>query len=226
MNKKNWLINIPQSGIIVFILLNILAMITYSGTTLHNNLSAGYSFTNNFLSDLGRYMTYNGGNNFFPCLFFNSAMLIAGTVIIIFFWNIETIFNRHSGIFYWITMIGTSAGIAGGYSMIGVALTPADLYLDSHILCAHWLFRFFVIAAVCYTIIIFKSELIANKYAIGYCVFACLILLYILVSELGPDPREQMFALQFQVIAQKSILLCFLATIYFQTKGLEPIIDK
>ena len=65
--------------------------------------------------------------------------------------------------------------------MIGVALTPADLYLNNHILFANWLFRFFVIAAACYTIIIFKSELIANKYAIGYCVFACLILLYILV---------------------------------------------
>ena len=101
-----------------------------------------------------------------------------------------------------------------------------DLYLDYHIVCANWLFRFFVVAAACYTVIIFDSKQISNQFAVGYCVFACLILLYILVSELGPDPREKMSALQFQVIAQKSILLCFLATIYFQTKGLESIIDK
>ena len=225
MHIKNRLVHIPQAGIILFIVFNILAMILYSGTTMHNELTTSYSFSYNFLSDLGRYMTYNGENNFFPCLFFNLSMIVAGSIMIIFFWNIESFFNYKSGLLYWLVIIGSSSGIAGGYSMIGVALTPADLYLNNHILFANWLFRFFVVAAACYTIIIFKSELIANKYAIGYCVFACLILLYILVSELGPDPREQISALQFQVIAQKSILLCFLFTVYFQTKGLENIID-
>ena len=62
--------------------------------------------------------------------------------------------------------------------------------------------------------------------AIGYCIFTGLILLYILVSELGPDPRSNMMALQFQVVAQKSILFCFLITIYIQTKGLALIIDE
>ncbi len=226
MSKKNWLINIPQSGILLFILLNVLAMIMYPGTTMHNKLSNGYSFSNNFLSDLGRYMTYNDANNFFSCLFFNLSMIIAGCVMIIFFWHIKNIFNHQSGLLFWISIIGTSAGVAGGCSMIGVGLTPSDLYLDFHIIFANWLFRFFLLAAACYTIIIFNSELIETKYAIGYCIFACLILLYILINELGPDPREQITALQFQVVAQKSILLCFLFTVYMQTKGLESIVDK
>ena len=82
---------------------------------------------------------------------------------------------------------------------------------------------------------LFKSKLIDNKYAIGYCIFTGLILLYILISELGPMPIEYIpggdsiknpSALIFQVVAQKSILVCFLCTIFMQTKGLASIIDR
>ena len=162
---------------------------------------------------------------FFSCLFFNLSMIIAGCVMIIFFWHIKNIFNHQSGLLFWISIIGTSAGVAGGCSMIGVGLTPSDLYLDFHIIFANWLFRFFFLSAICYTIIIYKSDLIETKYAIGYCIFAFLILFYIFLSELGPDARENMSALYLQVIAQKSILLCFIITIYSQTKGLESLVD-
>ena len=238
MNTRNWLVDIPRISMILFVFLNIVAMLIYPGSTLLDNLnnpSTSYSFINNFLSDLGRYMTYDGNPNFYSSLLFNSSMMISGAVLALFFLHIRTIFNIHSGLLYWLSILGTIAGIAGGYSMIGVALTPADLDLDSHILCANWLFRFFLIAAICYSIIIFKSNLIDNKYAIGYCIFTVLMLVYILVSELGPmpiehipgsDPVKNPGALIFQVVAQKSILFCFLITIYIQTKGLALILDK
>ena len=54
----------------IFILLNILAMLTYPGTTLHDKSSIGYSFTNNFLSDLGRFISWSGEQNFYSNLFF------------------------------------------------------------------------------------------------------------------------------------------------------------
>ena len=74
MNRKNWLINIPRISITLFIFLNILAMITYSGTTLKDPSSIGYSFTNNFLSDLGRHMAHDEiTHNFYSSLFFNSS---------------------------------------------------------------------------------------------------------------------------------------------------------
>ena len=59
MKSKNWLIDMPRISIMLFIFLNILAMITYSGTTLKDPSSIGYSFTNNFLSDLGRYQVFD-----------------------------------------------------------------------------------------------------------------------------------------------------------------------
>jgi len=226
MNKKSWLVYMPQRTIILFIVLNILAMCTYPGGILHDHSTTGYSFFNNFLSDLGRYMTYDGTQqNFYSNLLFNSSMMITGFILSLFFIHIRTIFNIKAGLLYWLSIIGTITGIAGGYSMVGIALTPSDLYLDQHIIFAHWLFRFFLISAICYSIIIFKTDLIDNKYAIGYCIFTILILAYIIISEFGPSPRENMSALILQVVAQKMILLCFLAAIYLQTKGLASILN-
>ena len=226
MNKKTWLITVPQLTIIAFIIFNVLAMLTYPGGTLHAPSTTGYSFFNNFLSDLGRFNCWDGNHNFYSNLFFNSSMMITGVVVSLFFINIRTIFNLNQSLLHWLSIIGTTAGIAGGCSMIGIGLTPADLYLDQHIIFAHWLFRFFLISAICYTIIIFKTDLIDNKYSIGYCIFAILILGYIILSEFGPSPKENMSALTLQVVAQKSILFCFLITIYTQTKGLQFILNN
>ena len=56
--------------------------------------------------------------------------------------------------------------------MVGVGLTPSDLYFSQHLLFAHWLFRFFFLAALSYTVIILKTDLIENKYVSGFFIFA------------------------------------------------------
>ena len=106
---------------------------------------------------------------------------------------------------------------------MGVGLTPADLYLDLHIICANWLFRFMFVASFFYTIVIFKNQTIENKYAGGYMIFSVSILLYILISEFGPGPNVSQFALWLQVVSQKIILLIFMVAIYIQTLGLQKL---
>ena len=106
---------------------------------------------------------------------------------------------------------------------MGVGLTPADLYLDLHIECAHWLFRFMFIASLFYAVVIFRHSTFENKYSGGYLGFTFTILLYILISELGPDPKVSQFALVLQVVSQKIILLIFMVAIYIQTLGLQKL---
>ena len=226
MNKKLWLIQAPQIAIIGFIFLNILAMLTYPGGILHDTSTIGYSFFNNFLSDLGRFISWGGSHNFYSQLFFNSAMIMAGFIFSVYFFNLRYIFNLESGLLFWISIIGTTAGVFGGISMAGVGLTPSDLYFSAHLDFAHWLFRFFFIASLCYTIIILKTDLIENKYVSGFFLFAILILSYILFSEFGPNARESITTLRMQVVAQKSILLCFILAVYIQTKGLHFLLDE
>ena len=70
---------------------------------------------------------------------------------------------------------------------------------------------------------IFRHSQFENKYATGYLVFTFSILLYIIISELGPDPKVSQFALTLQVVSQKMILFIFLGAIYIQTLGLKKL---
>ena len=64
---KLWLITLPQICLYIFLFLQIISMIFYSGGTYFNPENPHYSLTRNFLSDLGRYKNFSGEHNFFSC---------------------------------------------------------------------------------------------------------------------------------------------------------------
>jgi hypothetical membrane protein len=224
MNKIEgnlWLIELPRLVLGIFVILNIIAMLSYPGGTFLDDATVGYSFTRNFLSDLGRTLSYPGEVNFLSAQLFNMALILSGVVFANFYLYVRKIFieeNQRT-----LARIGSFFGVLGGISLAGVGLTPADLYLELHMICATWLFRFFFVASLCYSIVIFRHSKFENKYAMGYLVFTFSILLYILISELGPSPKEVPWALTLQVVSQKMILLILMAAIYIQTMGLKKL---
>ena len=80
------------------------------------------------------------------------------------------------------------------------------------------------VASLFYTIVIFRHPTFENKYAGGYLVFSITILIYILISELGPGPKVSHFALVLQVVSQKVILLILMVAVYIQTLGLKKLL--
>ena len=145
-------------------------MLTYSGGTLFNNGNTGYSFTRNFLSDLGRYASFSMEHNFFSCQFFNMSLILAGGLFIMFYINVRNIFAGYK--YTYVLFFGTVFGILGGISLIGVGLTPSDLYLSLHDFFAKWLFRCFFISSICYSLVIYYSDIFDTKYALSYILFA------------------------------------------------------
>ena len=205
----------------IFILFNILAILMYPGGTYSNSASHGYSMGFNFLSDLGRTISFSNNNNFISSFLFNSSLILSGIVFVMFFFKVQNIFQKETS--KHIITIGSFGGICGGIALVGVGATPSDLYLNLHIIFATWLFRFFLISALSYSIIIWQSALIENKYALGYFVFTIAILIYIIISEFGPSPKSSTFALNLQVVSQKIILFIFLIAIYVQTLGIQKL---
>jgi len=216
-----WLIDLPRLVLGFFVTFNIIAMLSYPGGTYLDHATVGYSFTGNFLSDLGRSMSFSGEVNFLSSQLFNMALILSGGIFAAFYFRVHKVFaaeNLHT-----LALIGSFFGVLGGLSLAGVGLTPADLYLDLHIICANWLFRFFFVASLFYSVVIFRHLQFENKYAMGYLVFTFSILLYIIISELGPDPKVNQFALTLQVVSQKMILLILMGAIYIQTLGLKKL---
>ena len=94
------------------------------------------------------------------------------------------------------------------------------MYKRQHIIFANGIFRFLCAASVLYSILIFKSNDIDNKYAYGFIIFGIMVLVYILISELGPNPRLNPSALTLQVVSQKIITLWLFISIYIYSLGL------
>ena len=216
-----WLITLPRLVLWLFVILNISSMLLYPGSTYRDHLTLGYSFTENFLSDLGRTLTFSGEINFLSSWFFNMSLVLAGGIFALFYLHVRKAFNVEN--LRTLAFIGSFFGILGGLSLAGVGLTPANLYLDLHIICANWLFRFMFVASMFYTIVIFYHPVFENKYAGGYLAFSITILIYILISELGPGPKVSHFALVLQVVSQKIILFILMVAVYIQTLGLMKL---
>ena len=74
------LVNIPRVATVIFLFLQITGMQVYPGGTLHNDASVGYSFTENFFSDMGTYEARNGEPNYLSMIIFAFSLIIVGAV--------------------------------------------------------------------------------------------------------------------------------------------------
>ena len=221
MKTKFWILEMPKYSIALFVILNILAMVFYPGGNIHDPEQIGYVFTRNFFSDLGTTVSYSGAHNTISCILFNTSLCICGFTFIVLFYKVKNLFKLKA-----LSNLATFFGIIGGVSFIGVAFTPADLLLDPHILFAHGIFRSLLIASILFTILIFKKKDFDNKYGYGFIVFGLMVLAYVLVSELGPNPRSNPTALLMQVISQKIIAFWLLLSIYIYSLGLGKYLYK
>ena len=205
----------PKYSIVIFVLFNLLGMLYYPGGTIGDPTTKGYLFSQNFFSDLGNSVSHSGEKNIISFILFNFSLSVCGLTFSMLFFSIRNVFDLSL-----LNFFASLCGILGGLSCIGVALTPADLFLEPHIIFANGIFRFLCAASVLYSILIFKSNDIDNKYAYGFIIFGIMVLIYILISELGPNPRLNPDALTLQVVSQKIITLWLFISIYIYSLGL------
>jgi hypothetical membrane protein len=235
--SKFFIVQLPRISMLVFIVFVLLSMYLYKGGVYHmvleNGVSncpgancnddghwtTGYLFFKNFLSDLGRTKTHSGDLNFHSSLLFNMALTFAGITYILFYSFLKNLFPNQL-----LAKLGAVFGVCGAISFIGVAFTPADEYLPMHIVANEWIFRFFLISTIIYSWLIYKNDLIDNKYLIGNMIFILSLAAYILILIYGPKPYEP-GGLEFQAVSQKLIMLNFLFSIVTQTMAYDKIIN-
>ena len=221
MSLHNSLVIIPRYTICLFIFLFCASIFFYSGGTLHNPSSIGYSFTRNFFSDLG----ILSEENIISVVLFALGLLLVGLNFILYFYNFMKLFNADSQ-YSKIAKAGSIFGIIGAISFIIIGFTPHNYVHDSHVAAVNWAFRSFFIASMLLFYSMYKDIRFESKYAIGYLIFSLLIFAYIIVLEFGPSPRENDFTLIFNVIAQKIIVLVFILSVFYQSFGNASFLAK
>ena len=122
----------PRLGVILYLIFRAISIIFYAGGTIRNPDTLGYSFTQNFFSDLGKLST----DNFLAMIFFSGSLFVVGITFSIYFYYLMKSYNNDSlGI---IAKIGSGLGIIGAVCFIGVGFTPHNVVFTPHIFFVNW----------------------------------------------------------------------------------------
>ena len=149
--EYNLFIYLPIFSILLFVLFVSIAMLAYDGGNALDHYSNGYSFSLNYLSDLGRDNGYSGDNNQIPFYSFNLSLIIIGISFLMYFLYLPSLHNTNSLSF----LFSRIGGVFGCYASIcfaGVGLTPSDVYFDLHVFFANWVFRSMSLAVFFYSL--------------------------------------------------------------------------
>jgi len=206
---------------ILFGLLTLVAMFCYPGGTMTDATTSGYLFFSNFFSDLGITETYAGQPNTLSAVLFIAALIMAGCGLAVFFIAFRQFFLT-SAAERWFSGIGSCCGVIAGICFVGVALTPANLYMDIHLQFVFWAFRAFPLAVLCYAIAIFFGHRYPRRFAFVFVAFGILLVLYLLLIEQGPDIRTPA-GMVIQATGQKVIVYATILTVLIQALGAKQV---
>ena len=213
ISNRVFIVQMPRLGVILYLIFTSISIIFYAGGTVRNPDTLGYSFTQNFFSDLGKLST----DNFLAMIFFSGSLFVVGITFSIYFYYLMKSYSNDSlGI---IAKIGSGLGIIGAVCFIGVGFTPHNVLFTPHIFFVNWAFRSFLLSSLLLSIALFKDVRVPSRYGVGYLFFATSIFFYILVLEFAPKPELSEISLIFNVLAQKAIVLIFLLSVLYQSFG-------
>ena len=213
-------INVIRYSSIFFIFGVLVAMFFYPGGNIHDPNQLGYSFTSNFLSDLGGYESHSGEVNFLSSTFFALSLSVFALAGIAFL-SIPLIFDDDK-INYYFSLFGAILFFIGAIFFAAIGFTPYDLYFEEHVFFAKNSFRLMIPASFFILVALIRSK-ISKYYLYIISLFLVSTILYVIYLNVGGNPIENKDDLIPNVIAQKlivfvSMICIFLVTFAFSEK--------
>lgn len=209
---------------VLFVLLTAVAMLFYPGGTATDPTTRGYSFFTNFFSELGLTQTRTGQPNTVSAILFITALTAAGAALAVFF-VVFAQFFVHSTAGKILSGLGALCGVLAGICFIGVAFTPANLYLRAHGQFVLWAFTAFPLAALFYTVAILQERRYPKRFALVFGVFTLLLILYLVLLFTGPSFRTAQGVLV-QATGQKVIVYASIISILIQAVGAQQVAQR
>tara|TARA_Y100000768_G_C23897101_1_gene643183 strand:- start:103 stop:783 length:681 start_codon:yes stop_codon:yes gene_type:complete len=211
-----WTVKVIRFVVIFFIIACAISSYFYPGGNIHDSSQLGYSFTHNFLSDLGGFESHSGENNFISSVFFNFSMILFFFVGISFLF--VPILFRENKITFIFAVIGSLFFFIGSIFFAGVGFTPYDIFFDLHVFFAFYSFMLMIPASFLYLIVFLRSSL-SKKYILIIAFFLFFVTAYFTYLNLGESPLLNKDAMITSAIIQKFIAFLSIASIFSLTFG-------
>ena len=237
-----YLVRLPIISIVIFLISCIIAAIIYPGS--HKEIieykSEAYSFTHNFLSELGSLKTNTDETN--PkiiqedntpsMILFNGGLILIGATLMLFYVEFKKVFTliKDSYKTRLYAKITLPVGLLAGFFYAGVGLVPHDLHFATHVFFANSAFLILFFLCILHSITVYHSNFVSNNYVIGYIAFCIVLFIYLYIiffgPQIGPGKIFSEKELILQVVSQKSIVLTFMAAILHQVYGFNKILTN
>ncbi len=208
----------------IFVAATLVAMLIYPGGTKFDPDASGYTFFQNFFSELGFTMTRSGFPNPIGAPLFFLALTMAGLGLVLFF-VVSLQFFWRTRLLKVLSLLGSLAGVISGLAYVGIAFTPANLLPAPHLNFVLLAFRAFLPAVLFYILAILFNHDYPNRYAGVYLVFAGLLAAYIVLITRGPD-IDTAQGVMIQATGQKIIVYAAIVTIFIQSWGAIRLLGK
>jgi hypothetical membrane protein len=197
MKKYLSLYNLTLFLFVQYVIVTLLMIMFYDAGNRYTPESTHFVFNQNYLSDLGRSVSFAGVEN--PSYVFYSFTLgLAGIGIFLFFYQLQN--SMTSKAKHLISLFALVSAI--GY--IGIALYPVNIDLVTHVRFGRLAYFSFFFTAVFSHVLLDRGRFkMANKL---FWILNILLFLYLLLMLFGPSSSQGVWALQLKTIAQKVVV--------------------
>ena len=218
-----WTVKVIRYVTIFFVIAFIIASYFYPGGNIHDPAQLGYSFTHNFLSDLGGLESHSGEDNIISSVFFNLSMLLFFFIGISFLF-VPILFKENKSTFI-LAIIGSLFFFIGSMFFAGVGFTPYDVFFDLHVFFALNSFRLMIPASLIYLIVFLRSSL-SGKYITVITSFLFLVTSYVIYLNFGENPLSDKEAMIVSATIQKFIAFMSVMTVFSLSFGFSKRISN
>lgn len=187
-----------------FFVASALAMLVYPGGTMIDPGVSGYSFLQNFFSDLGRTHGFDQRPQWLSWTLFTAGLTFLGVAMMAVFALYPTMFSRRPAARAF-ARSGALGGVVAGAAYLGIAWTPFDLYPHQHLAFVYLAFVASLVVVALLIPAIFLEPDYPNRYGWLFTGLAAVLLVYLFILFLGPKPTDPE-ALVLQASAQKIVV--------------------
>lgn len=206
---------------VVAIALAVVAIATYPGGTSLDHTTRGYAVAQNFLSDLGMTVAYDGRPNVLgaTCFVLAIAVLVFGLGGALIAFVRTYAVTRASRRYAWLAAL---AGALAALAFAGVAATPENRAMTMHVWFTRTAFWLLPFAALFLTLATRASGVAARNVVATWTAFTVVLLVYATLPQWGPS-FDTYAGLTTHVIAQKIVVIMIVLTVPRQAARTESV---
>jgi len=211
-----------RGGLVIALMLVVASGLAYPGGTLRDESTRGYSFTHNFLSDLGTTVAFNYQRNVTGAGLFVASVgigvLVLGSLIVATVRLLSAAPRARS-----FARLAAVAGVLACVGFLGAAIAPVDRAWRLHTLAGMVGFRSFPIVTALLSIASARDARFRTRAAVGWAALTIVLVGLIVASLLGPSTDTER-GLATQVIMQKIMVASMVVVLWFESREAEIVI--